>query len=324
MAPGFGKDGVETMETRANHVWVGAVTLALMAGVVMLVVWIARINHPEQNFYDIFFKQSVDGVARGSQVSFSGVPIGQVSEIALWEKDPQFVRVRIRVNKSVPILVGTTASLQGSFTGVTTIQLAGAIKGAPPITMPGPLGVPQIPTKASGLGELLSSAPVLLDHLTELTNRLGDVLSDKNQKALSNILANTDRLTGSLASSAPAVKATLAELQGTIRQANYTLASFEKLSDSANSALNDNHQGLIVQLHDTLKSAKAAADALKTLADDTRPGMRQISERTLPAAENALRDLAQTTKSLRELTDQMKDRGIGTLVGGPQLPDYKP
>ena len=27
------------METRANHVWVGAVTLALMAGVVLLVVW---------------------------------------------------------------------------------------------------------------------------------------------------------------------------------------------------------------------------------------------------------------------------------------------
>ncbi len=311
------------METRANHVWVGAVTLALMAGVVLLVVWIARINHPEQNLYDIFFKQSVDGVARGSAVSFSGVPVGQVAEIALWEKDPQYVRVRIRVNRSVPILIGTTASLQGSFTGVTTIQLAGAIKNAPPITAPGPLGVPQIPTKASGLGELLSSAPVLLDHLTELTNRLSAVLSDKNKKELSNILANTDRLTNSLASAGPEVKATLTELQGTIRQANYTLASFEKLSDSANLALNDDHQGLIRQMHDTLTSAKAAADSLKTLADDTRPGMRQLNDRTLPAAENAIRDLAQTTKALRELTDQMKDRGIGTLIGGPQLPDYK-
>jgi phospholipid/cholesterol/gamma-HCH transport system substrate-binding protein len=311
------------METRANHVWVGAVTLALLVGVVLLVLWIARINHPDQNRYDIFFKQSVDGVARGSSVSFSGVPVGQVAEIALWEKDPQYVRVRIRVNKSVPILVGTTASLQGSFTGVTTIQLAGAVKDAPPITAPGPLGVPQIPTKASGLGELLSSAPVLLDHLTELTNRLGEVLSDKNQKALSNILANTDRLTGGLAAAVPDVKATLTELQGTIRQANYTLASFEKLSDSANSALNDDHKGLIRQLHDTLKSANAAADSLKALSDEARPGMRQINDRTLPAAENAIRDLAATTKSLRELTDQMKDRGIGTLVGGPQLPDYK-
>ena len=170
------------METRSNNVWVGVVTLGLLIGLAALVIWITRLNHPEQNRYDIFFKQSVDGVTRGSSVSFSGVPVGQVQEIALWEKDPAFVRVRITVNRKVPILVGTTASLQGSFTGVTTIQLTGATKNAPPINQPGPEGVPQIPTKVSGLGELLSSAPVLLNHLSELTNRLELVLSDKNQK----------------------------------------------------------------------------------------------------------------------------------------------
>lgn len=109
------------METRANYVWVGVVTLALFAAAALLIVWIARLSHPEQNRYDIFFKQSVDGVTNGASVSFSGVPVGQVSTIALWKKDPAYVRVRITVNKSVPILIGTTASLQGSFTGVTTI-----------------------------------------------------------------------------------------------------------------------------------------------------------------------------------------------------------
>jgi phospholipid/cholesterol/gamma-HCH transport system substrate-binding protein len=312
------------METRANNVWVGVVTLLMLVGVALLVVWIARLSHPAQNRYDIFFKQSVDGVTRGSAVSFSGVPVGQVAEIALWEKDPQFVRVRITVNKSVPILVGTTASLQGSFTGVTTIQLSGAIKGAPPITMIGPRGVPMIPTRQSGLGELLSSAPVLLDRLTELTNRMTSVLSDKNQKVLSDILVNTDRLSASLASAGPEVKATLNELQGTIRQANYTLASFEKLSDSANTALGDDNKGLIRQAHDTLKSANAAAASLQALLDDARPGMHQLNDRTLPAAESTIRDMQATIKSLRELTDQMKDRGVGTLIGGPQLPDYKP
>jgi len=311
------------METRSNNVWVGVVTLALLVGLAALVIWITRLNHPAQNDYDIFFKQSVDGVTRGSSVSFSGVPVGRVAEIALWQKDPGYVRVRITVNRSVPILVGTTASLQGSFTGVTTIQLSGAVKGAPPITEIGPGGVPQIPTRQSGLGELLSSAPVLLDRLTELTNRLMDVLSDKNQKALSDILANTDRLSGSLASAGPEVKATLDELQATIRQANYTLASFEKLSDSTNDALNDDHKGLVRQLHETLTSANAAATALQGLANDARPGVRQLNDRTLPAAESAIRDLAATTKALRDLTDQMKDRGVGTLIGGPQLPDYK-
>ena len=257
-------------------------------------------------------------------MSFSGVPVGQVAEIALWEKDPAYVRVRITVNKQVPILVGTTASLQGSFTGVTTIQLTGAMKGEAPIVDAGPAGVPVIPTRQSGLGELLSSAPVLLNHLTELTTRLSDVLSDKNQQSLTNILSNTDRLTASLATAGPGVKATLDDLQGTIRQATATLASFEKLSDTANEALNGDNKGLIRQMRTTLKSAGEAADALKATLDEARPGVQQLNTHTLPATESAIRDLQATTRSLRELTDQMKDRGVGTVIGGPQLPDYKP
>ncbi len=312
------------METRANNVWVGAVTLALLAGIVLLVVWIARLNHPAQDHYDIFFKQSVDGVTRGSSVSFSGVPVGQVERIALWEKDPEYVRVRITINESVPILQGTTASLLGSFTGVTTIQLSGGAKGAPPITDIGPEGVPQIPTKRGGLGELLSSAPVLLGRLTNLTDRLALVLSDQNQQALTRILANTDRFSASLAAAGPSLKPTIEELQTTIHQANATLASVERLSDSTNAALNGDGKGLTHQLRDTLKSVSTAAATLQAVLDEARPGVRQLSNRTLPAAESSIRDLQATTRALRELTDQIKDRGVGTVIGGPQLPDYRP
>ena len=73
------------METRANHIWVGIVTLLLLAGLAALLIWIARLSQHEQKDYDIFFKQSVDGVAKGSEVSYSGVPVGQVKDIALWE-----------------------------------------------------------------------------------------------------------------------------------------------------------------------------------------------------------------------------------------------
>jgi len=312
------------METRANHIWVGAVTLLLLAGLAALVIWIARLNKLDQNEYDIFFKQSIDGVAKGSEVSFSGVPAGQVSQIELWEKDPEFVRVRIKVDHKVPILQGTTASLQGSFTGVTTIQLAGAVKGAPPITEPGPEGVPVIPTKRSGLGEILSNAPLLLERLATLTERLTLVLSDKNQKSLENILQNTDTMTRNLAEASPDVKRTMAELQATLRQANYSLASFEKLTDSANTMLNDEGNGLAKQLRATLKSAQGAADALQATMNDARPAAQRLNAQTLPAAEAAIRDLQATTRSLREVTDKVNDRGVGSIVGGPKLPDYKP
>ncbi|MCX7285199.1 MAG: MlaD family protein [Novosphingobium sp.] len=318
------------METRSNHIWVGLVTLLLLLGAALLTMWIAGINRSESAQYDIFFKQSVDGLAKGSEVSFSGVPSGQVKDIELWERDPEFVRVRITVDKKVPILEGTTASVQGSFTGVSTIQLTGAHKGAPPIECPEtnpratcPEGVPVIPTRRSGLGEILSNAPLLLERLATLTERLTMVLSDKNQKSFENILANTDRLSGNLADAAPDVKRTMAELQATLRQANYTLASFEKLTNSADSMLNDEGNGLAKQLRQTLKSAQGAADELQGTLSNARPAARQLNERTLPAAEAAIRDLQATTRSLREVTDKLNDKGIGGFVGGPKLPDYK-
>ena len=318
------------METRANHIWVGLVTLALLGATAMLTIWIARLNQGELNEYDIFFKQSVDGLAKGSEVSFSGVPFGQVKDIELWERDPEFVRVRIAVDRKVPILQGTTASLQGSFTGVSTIQLSGAVKGAPAIACPRenkratcPEGVPVIPTKRSGLGEILSNAPLLLERLATLTERLTMVLSDKNQKAIENILINTDKLSGNLAEASPDVKRTMAELQATLRQASYSLASFEKLTNSADAMISDEGNGLAKQLRQTLKSAQGAADELHATLGEARPAARQLNERTLPAAEAAIHDLQATTKSLREVTDRINDQGVGGLVGGPKLPDYQ-
>lgn len=311
------------METRANHIWVGAITLLLLLGTAVLTVWIARLNQHEQNEYDIFFKQSVDGLAKGSEVSFSGVPSGQVKDIELWEKDPEFVRVRIAIDKRVPILMGTTASLQGSFTGVSTVQLAGAVKGAPPIDQPGPDGAPVIPTKRSGLGEILSNAPLLLERLATLTERLTMVLSDKNQKSIENILAHTDKMTANLADASPQVQRTLAELQSTLRQATYTLAAFEKVAGSADQMLNDQGNGLAQQMRTTLKSVQGAADALNATATSAQPGLHQLNDKTLPAAEAAMRDLQATTRSLREVTDRINDRGVSSIVGSAKLPDYK-
>jgi phospholipid/cholesterol/gamma-HCH transport system substrate-binding protein len=312
------------METRANHVWVGAVTLVLLAVVAAFIIWIARLNQGDQNEYDIFFKQSVDGLGKGSQVTFSGVPAGQIKTIELWKKDPSFVRVRITVNDSIPILAGTIASIQGSFTGVSTIQLEGAVKGAPPITEPGPEGVPVIPTRQGGLGALLSNAPLLLERLATLTERLTVLLSDKNQASIAHILANTDRISGHLADAAPEVQRTAVELQATLRQANQTLASFEKVAGTTDTLLNQEGAPLAKQLRDTLASAKLAADQLQATLNDTRPATRRLQESTLPAAEAAIRDLRATTQSLRNVTEKLDDQGAGALLGKPSLPDYKP
>ena len=319
------------METRANHVWVGIVTLALLALLAIAIVWMARLNEGGKHEFDIFFKQSVDGLAKGSSVTYSGVPVGQVKEIELWKKDPSFVRVRISVDKEVAVRVGTTATMQGSFTGVSNIQLEGASKDAPLIACGTqdrqaacPEGVPVIPTKRGGLGELLNSAPVLLERLATLTERLTQVLSDRNQASIENILANTDRLTNGLADASPEMRRTLQELQATLAEARGALAGFQKVAGSADQMMNEDIKPMVGQFNKSLKSIDHASGQLDGLLGDLRPGARRLSEQTLPEAEAAIRDLRATTRSLRGMTEKLNEQGIKGLLGGQQLPDYKP
>ncbi len=319
------------METKANHVFVGAVTLALFAGLAAFFVWISRLNEGELKRYDIFFNQSVNGLAKGAQVTLSGVPVGKIDTIELWPRDPSFVRVRISVARGVPILVGTTATMQSSFTGNADILLEGAVKGAPPIVCPEdnpmslcPEGVPVIPTKRGGLGAILNSAPILLDRLATLSDRLNTVLSEENQAAFKGILANTDKLTGELATASPEMKKMLAELQGTLNQATTTLASFDKVAGSADRLLGDNPDSLARELRGTLRSAKTAADALQATLGEATPAAQRLTTSTLPEAEAALRDLRSATRALRNLTEKVDDQGAGALTGGTRLPDFKP
>ena len=194
------------METKSNYVMVGAITLLLVALLAAFTVWLSRAGEGGKKEYDIFFQQSVNGLAKGSGVSFSGVPVGEIQSIELWEPDPEFVRVRITIKDSVPVLLGTTATINGvGFTGVSEIQLDGAVKGAPALVCPEanpksacPTGVPVIPTKPGALGELLNNAPLLLERLSALTERLTNILSDKNQQSIEQILDNVENLSGTL------------------------------------------------------------------------------------------------------------------------------
>jgi len=312
------------METRANHVWVGVVTLTLVALLAGFAIWVARLERGDRLLYDIYFRQSVDGLGKGTDVSYAGVPAGQVTEIELWKNDPGFVRVRVALNPHIPILQGTTAAIQGSFTGVSAIQLSGGVKGAPLITAIGPDGVPVIPTTRTGLGALLYSAPVLMEKLNTLADQLSVVLSDDNQSKLASILDNTNRLTRGLADTTPQMKAALADLHTTLAQATQTLATLQQAGTSVNEILGPNGVSLASQLRATLKAAQGAADALQAEVNDTRPATQRLAQSTLPQAEAALHELRASARALREMSEKLDDDGAAAVLRGQKLPEYKP
>jgi len=313
------------METRSNHILVGAVTLAMLALVAAFLVWIVRFGDGETKQYDIFFSQSVGGLASGTGVTFAGVPSGQVIKVELWKKDPNFVRVRIAVSKDTPILEGTTATIQSvSFTAPPNIQLDGAKKGAPPITELGPEGVPVIPTKPGALGELLNSAPLVVERLATLTERLTELLSDKNQKSISGILANTSELTGSLAKQAPQLEALMTEARIAIRNAGQTAEKLSLVADSTNDFLTNNGQPLAKNLASTLDAADKSLRALEGVLKNAQPGAEHFSKKTLPEVDQLVEDKQALTTSMTNVTERLDQGGAGSLLSAPALPDYEP
>ncbi|HEX7850053.1 MAG TPA: MlaD family protein [Sphingomonas sp.] len=314
------------METRSNHVLVGGVVLILFAVLALFMVWISRFGAEGKREYDILFKQSVDGLAKGSAVNFSGVPIGQVKDIKLDAKSPEFVRVRVSVDDKTPILLGTTAAIQGSFTGPSTVQLDGAQAGRPLIDCSNsacPLGVPLIPAKPGGLGALLSNAPQLLERLTTLTERLTALLSDRNQASIAGILENTNRLSKALSDRGPEIAATLAETRIAIQKAGVASQQIGDLAATTNGLLANDVKPAVGNLNKAVASAQKSMDTLDAAIGDARPGLQSFSKQTIPELGQLIHDLRQMSQSLSSVADKIDRGGAGSIVGSPKLPDYK-
>lgn len=318
------------METKSNYVIVGIVTFALIALLLVFTIWLARFSDDEKKEYDIFFR-SVSGINVGASVAYSGVTVGQVTKVGLW-RDPEFVRVRIEVDLDTPILEGTVATISGvGFTGVSELQLSGGLKGAAELTCPEidaetecPEGVPIIPTKPGALGELLNSAPLLVQRLATLTERLTSILSDKNQQSLENIFVNVDQITGTFAAQTPEVQKSIAQSRKTLEQAELTLLKITELTDKTGLLIDNNGDILVNDLRDTLKTARASLQALEETVNKANPTLDTINAVTIPETNKLLIDLQQLSASLNSVSDKLDQQGAAALLGPPPLPDYEP
>lgn len=313
------------METRSNHVLVGGVVLAILAVALAFIVWMSQVGSGHQHQYDIFFPNSVDGLAKGSAVTFSGVPVGKIDDVKLLPESPQLVRVRISIDENTPVLQGTTATIAGvGFTGVSQVNLAGAQKGAPPISEIGPFGVPVIPTKPGLVGQLLNSAPELIAKLSTLTQRVTELLDDRNQKSIHHILANVDKLTTDLTAQGPELKKTLDSAQVTIKQAGDAAEQIAKLAGTTNQLLDQQGRPLAEDLRKTVQSARQSADNLNALITDARPGVQSFSKQTAPQIDQLVRDLTDMAEALTQTANRLNSGGASSVLGGRRLPDYKP
>lgn len=313
------------METRSSYVLVGAVVIALAIALFAFILWLARFDASgDKREYDILFP-SVSGLATGSGVNFQGVPVGQVQSINLLPEQPDKVRVRIVVQGPVPILKGTTATLASvGFTGVAIVSLEGTMGGAAPLEGNGKWGRPIIPTKPGALAGLLETAPVLLGNANRLVDNLNEVLNEDNRRELRQLLGNLNSTTKAFEARAPEIAETLVEAKTTLRQAGTAAEKVGRLADTTGLLVTEQGAALVTDVRATTDRANTALDSVTKAADAAEPGLRNLSDNTIPEATALIRDLRETNSSLGSVAGRLEEDPFGTLLGGRQLPDYEP
>src|SRR5205085_1488736 len=177
---------------------------------------------------------------------------------------------------------------------------------------------------SGGISALLNSAPELIDRIQRLTERLTELLSDKNQNSISDILENIDATTRTLRQHAPEMGDTIAEIKIASRNAGIAAGNVAALAANTNQLVNQEGRPAMQNLNKSLAEVQQTTQNLNAMITDARPGVQNFSKSTLPEANKLVHDLRELSNSLEQVSNRVNQQGIGGTLGPEKLPDYKP
>ena len=290
------------MERNAHYALVGLITAVLFVGLLVFVVWLARLQFNTQYaLYDVDFKGPVRGLSSGGEVFFNGIKVGEVSKIGLDKDDPRKVVAVVRVTSDVPIRTDSYATLEPlGITGVTYIQITAGTASKPLLKNVTPPGqVPIISSKASALSGLLEGGGTVLNAAVESLNRVNRILSDDNIKSFSSTLNNIQDVTAEVRKR----KELLTDADQSLKDIDQTAQSIKQLSDNSNNLVNTDGKR-------ALKEAADAADQIKQAASDAKGLVDRLQGPTADFANNGLPQLTAAVASLQKAADSLNRLAI--------------
>lgn len=283
----------------------------------------------------IYFDQSILGLTRGSHVLFRGMQVGTVRNVRLQVGDGErgHARVAVTVEMSGNDVVMPDGRKMAGDIGIhelverglraklvvysfVTSELAVDLDFHPDKdihykTSPDQREWPEIPSLPSDMDEIRRK-------ITEMPWEKSMKQANKTMKAVTHLAEHmdglADRLGPGLEKTNETTRQTLEAVQQAIQTNNQqlksTLASVQKLSDSANGQIAKHDQQLDKILADTQKTSQSLRRLSRNLDDMTDP-----DSATRQDLNSTLRDLSATTSSLRKFTEKIERNPNAMLYG---------
>jgi paraquat-inducible protein B len=329
------------VSARAHPRAVGAFVLGAIALVLGAVLWLSSGDwfKPVDRFV-VVFPGSVRGLNKGAPVSFRGVKTGEVKAVdavlTLGKEQPIVIVVTIEIARDVVTAQEGAgrpfAHLQGAELGQALVarglrarlMSSSLLTGQKYIDMdflpqdpPRLVGVkaayPELPTTPTAMEKLGEKGEQLIEKLAELP--IDQMLEDVRQalQSLRTILESED-LKGTLSGARRAANA----VPPTLEEARATLADARKALDTVAGEVRETGSSA----RDTLREAREALDrAEQTLArlEETASG----TDEARVAGVQAIEELRQTLRALRNLVDYVQTHPEAVVLGKPSEKERK-
>ncbi|HEY3951173.1 MlaD family protein [Phenylobacterium sp.] len=312
------------MEKNANYALVGLSSLILFVGLVIFVVWLARVSFSQEyDLYDIVFDGPVRGLNQGGEVHFNGIKVGEVTKIALDRTNPSRVIARARVTSDVPIRIDSYATLEPQgITGVNYVQITAGTPSKPLLkdvqkAKCQSLGlnacIPILKSQRSALSDLLEGGGTVLTRTIEALDRVNRVLSDKNIQSFSATLADAQAVGDELKEK----KAIVDDAQKLIQDLDQATRHADGILTDAQGAFDSDGKRSLKNIADAADEAKKAATSLRVMVDKLQGPTSDFANNGLPQITSALFELQRAAQSLERLVNEIQKSPTGALGKAP-------
>lgn len=320
------------METRANHVLIGAFTLALGLGVLLFALWASKYqSEAAWRDYEVIFREAVSGLSVGGVVQYNGIKVGDVRDLRLAPQDPRQVIARIRVRAGTPIKTDTQAKLTlTGLTGITLIQLTGGSPAAALLEPEPGQAVAVIVADESALQKLLTSTEDIAATASNVLVRIDRVLSDENMERVGRIVADIEAISGAVAGERDSIASLIADASKAAAELRTATAAAEGSFRRLDGTLEGLDRHLVEQLPELvqrLDRSLAAIEAVGLRADavlaENRAALASFGQQGLAQVGPAVSELRALLRELTRLSQQLRDEP-GSLLRGGQTREFSP
>lgn len=282
------------MENRSHALIAGLFVILLSAAMAVTATWLSG-ETTDHAHYILTSDGSVSGLNPQAAVRFRGVKVGKVEDIGFDPENSRFIRIRIGVDRNVPLTKGVFAQLgyQG-VTGLAYIQLDDD-GNQPELLQTNEIDLARIPMRTSTLDNIVITGQDLLNSVNEAVKRMNHLLNDQNQERFSHLLENMENATADFGSFTEQLQPNLKSLPELTSKTNSLLGNTDKLVKNINHVVEKiGRQGGII--------------------DDLSQSAEELSD-IIPMVQEAIDGVKNSTRSVDRVLLQLEEQPRSLIFG---------